>query len=96
MLSTRAAEDAAQRRLSAGSARFSRSLPQRAVDPALDGALALAQHAGDVAQLQVGAEAQGERLALVLVERRQRSVELVAVLDRVQAGVEVLRACRPR
>ena len=57
-------------------------------------ALSLAEHARDVAQLEVGAEAKRERVALVVAQRRQRSGELIALLDGRERGVGLL-ARRP-
>src|SRR6202035_4555233 len=65
-------------------------LPQRAVDATLYGALPLAEHARDVAQLEVGAKAQGQRLALVLAEQRKRPLQLVPALHRAQRRVYLL------
>src|SRR3954447_10186723 len=63
-------------------------LAQRPVDPALDRGERLAQRLGDLGHGQLGAEAQGDRLALLGAERRERALDNVAVLD----GVAELRA----
>src|SRR4051794_5852680 len=60
---------------------------QGAVDAALDGGQGLPEDLGDLGHGEVGAEAQGDRLALLGSERGQRPLDLVAVLDAAERRV---------
>src|SRR4051794_9493207 len=71
-------------------------LAQGPVDPSLDRRQRLLQQLGHLRHREVGAEAQGDRLALLRAQLRERAVELVAMLDAFQAGVGRGVAAGPR
>src|ERR1035437_10299060 len=56
-------------------------------DPLLDRAVALAEYSGDFAKLQIGAEAQRDRLTLVIAQCEQSPAELITVVHGSQSPV---------